>query len=167
MSELKILEEKENALFNRKEIKGSIESEIVPSRAETIEILSKKFKVPLENIKIKKIIGKFGSKTFSIEANIYSSEQDKDSIELKKKKEKAPEELAEEKTVEEKPEKPKEQPEQKQEQPKEQPEQTEPTEQPKPEAAQEPIEEPAQPETPKDSDKPENQSEPQGEANKQ
>ena len=114
MSEFKIAKEKENALFNRKEIKGFIESEIVPSRAETLEILSKKFKVPRENIKIKKIIGKFGSKTFSVEANIYSSEKDKDSIELKKKKEKPPEErdeeAAEEKTAEEKPE---EQPEQK------------------------------------------------------
>lgn len=85
--ELKITEEKENALFNRKEIKGFIDSEVVPSRIETSKILSEKFKVPWENIKIKKIVGKFGSKTFSVEANIYSSKQDKDSIELKKKKE--------------------------------------------------------------------------------
>jgi len=85
--ELKITEEKENALFNRKEIKGFIESEVVPSRAETLKILSEKFKIPWGNIKIKKIVGKFGSKTFSVEANIYSSKQDKDSIELKKKKE--------------------------------------------------------------------------------
>ncbi len=106
MSEFKIIEEKENPLFNRKEIKGSVESEIAPSRAETLEILSKKFNVPRENIKIKKILGKFGSNVFDIEANIYSSEQDKDSIELKKKKEKVPEELAEEKPIEEKPEEP-------------------------------------------------------------
>ena len=92
--EFKITEEKENALFDRKEIRGFVESEIVPSRAETLKILSKKFKVPLENIKIKKIAGKFGSKTFNIEANIYSSKQDKDSIELKKKKEKEPEKKA-------------------------------------------------------------------------
>ena len=109
MNEFKITEEKENPLFNRKEIKGFIESEIVPSRAETLEILSKKFKVPKENIKIKKIIGKFGSKTFAVEANIYSLEQDKDSIELKKKKEKEPEKkdeegVSEEKAAEEKPE---------------------------------------------------------------
>ena len=96
MTELKILEEKENPLFNRKEIKGSIESEIAPSRAEILEILSKKFSVPAENIKVKKILGKFGSKTFNVEANIYSSEKDKDSIELKKKKEKTPEEKKEE-----------------------------------------------------------------------
>ena len=116
MNEFKITEEKENALFNRKEIKGSIESEVVPSRAETLEILSKKFRVPSGNIKIKKILGKFGIKIFDVEANIYSSEQDKESIELKKKKEKLPEEKSEE-VAEEKPkqEKPEEQPEQKQE----------------------------------------------------
>ena len=116
---LKITEEKENALFNRKEIKGFIDSEIVPSRTETSKILSEKFKVPWENIKIKKIIGKFGSKTFSVEANIYSSKQDKDSIELKKKKETEPEkkdeEVTEERTAEEKPEQEQpEEPEQKQ-----------------------------------------------------
>lgn len=113
--ELKITEEKENALFNRKEIKGFIDSEVVPSRIETSKILSEKFKVPWENIKIKKIIGKFGSKTFSVEANIYSSEQDKDSIELKKKKEMPEKKATEEPATEEKTEKkqPEEQPEQK------------------------------------------------------
>ena len=97
--ELKITEEKENALFNRKEIKGFIDSEVVPSRIETSKILSEKFKIPWENIKIKKIVGKFGSKTFSVEANIYSSKQDKDSIELKKKKEKESEKKATEETA--------------------------------------------------------------------
>jgi len=100
--EFKITEEKENALFNRKEIKGFIDSEVVPSRIETSKILSEKFKVPWENIKIKKIVGKFGSKTFSVEANIYSSEQDKDSIELKKKKE-MPEKKTEETPTKEAP----------------------------------------------------------------
>ncbi len=104
MNKLKIIEEKENLLFNRKEIKGITESEITPSRAETLEVLSKKFKVPIENIKIKKIVGKFGSKTFNVEANIYSSEQDKEDIELKKKKEKNLEKKSlEEKQPEEKP----------------------------------------------------------------
>lgn len=91
MNDIKIIEEKENPLFKRKEIKGTIEAEAVPSRAETLEILSKKFETPLENIKIKGITGKFGSRTFDIKANIYSSEQDKDSVEIKKKKEKTSE----------------------------------------------------------------------------
>ena len=85
---IKITEERENALFKRKEIQGSIEAETTPSRVEVLKILSEKYKVPSENIKIKKIAGKFGSKRFNINANIYSSEQDKEEIELKKKKEK-------------------------------------------------------------------------------
>ena len=142
--ELKITEEKENALFNRKEIKGFIDSEVVPSRIETSKILSEKFKVPWENIKIKKIVGKFGSKTFSVEANIYSSKQDKDSIELKKKKEK-PEKKATEETVA-----------------KEAPEEATP-------APEEKSQEDVKEEAPKEDTqlKSENQSEPQGEVNKQ
>jgi len=84
--ELKITEEKENKLFNRKEVKGFVESEVTPSRPDVTKLLSEKFSVPFENIKIKKIMGKFGSKTFDIGANIYSSKEEKDSIELKKKK---------------------------------------------------------------------------------
>ena len=84
--ELKITTEKENALFGRKEVAGTIESEITPSRVDTLKTLSEKFKVPEGNIKIKGINGKFGSKTFQIEANIYSSEEEKDKTELKKKK---------------------------------------------------------------------------------
>ncbi|MBU2503724.1 MAG: hypothetical protein KJ879_01590, partial [Nanoarchaeota archaeon] len=76
----------ENALFGRKEVAGTIESEITPSRVDTLKTLSEKFKVPEGNIKIKGINGKFGSKTFQIEANIYSSEEEKDKTELKKKK---------------------------------------------------------------------------------
>ncbi len=85
--ELKITEEKENALVNRKEIKGHIKSEISPSRAEISRLLSEKFSLPIENVRIKEIRGKFGTKIFNIKANIYSSKKDKDEIELKKKKE--------------------------------------------------------------------------------
>ncbi|MFH1310895.1 MAG: hypothetical protein ABIH65_00635 [Nanoarchaeota archaeon] len=91
--ELKINEERENLLFNRKEIKGYIKSEISPSRVEVSKLLSEKFSVPAENIKIKGINGKFGTRIFDIEANIYSSQKDKDEIELKKKKEKTTENL--------------------------------------------------------------------------
>ena len=143
--ELKITEEKENALFNRKEIKGFIDSEVVPSRIETSKILSEKFKVPWENIKIKKIVGKFGSKTFSVEANIYSSKQDKDSIELKKKKEIESEKKATEETAA-----------------KEAPEEATPAPEEKP---QEDVKEE---EPKKDTQlKSENQSEPQGEVKEQ
>ncbi|MDP3986675.1 MAG: hypothetical protein Q8P81_00425 [Nanoarchaeota archaeon] len=84
--DIKIIEEKENALFDRREISGNIEAISVPSRQEVTVILSKKFNSPEENIKIKKIEGKFGSQTFNVKANIYSSKENKDSLEIKKKK---------------------------------------------------------------------------------
>lgn len=87
MTEIKVIEEKENPFFNRKEVKVFIRSEKSPSREEVSKILSEKFSVPLMNIKIKKIHGNFGSKTFNIEASLYSSKEQKDSVELKKKKE--------------------------------------------------------------------------------
>ena len=84
---LKILEEKNNQLFRRKEIKASLESEITPSRIHILELLSKKFEAPKENIKIKGIKSNFGVKNFKIEANIYHSKEEKEIVELKKKKE--------------------------------------------------------------------------------
>ena len=87
---LKILEEKHNHLFKRKEIKAVLESEITPSRSHVLELLSKKFEVSPENIKIKGIKGNFGVKRFSIEANIYHSKEEKNIVELKKKKETRP-----------------------------------------------------------------------------
>ena len=86
--EIKINEENENSLFDRKEILGIIQFEKTPSRNEVLQTLSLKYSVPAENIKIKKISGKFGKKIFEIKANIYTSKKRKDEIELKKKKEK-------------------------------------------------------------------------------
>jgi ribosomal protein S24E len=85
--EFKILKEIENPLFDRKEIEGEIRAEITPSREEVKEIVSKKFSIQPECIKIKGIRGKFGSRDFSIILNIYSSKEEKDKIEIKKKKE--------------------------------------------------------------------------------
>ena len=87
---LKILEERHNHLFKRKEIRASLDSEITPSRSHILELLSKKFETPKENIKIKGIRGNFGIKNFTIEANIYNSVEEKDMVELKKKKETRP-----------------------------------------------------------------------------
>ncbi|MBW6442583.1 hypothetical protein K0A97_02255 [Patescibacteria group bacterium] len=84
--EIKITEKKENELFNRKEIKGIVEAKITPSRVDVTESLSKELSVPFENIKIKGINGRFGTKIFEINAFIYSSKEEKDKIELKKKK---------------------------------------------------------------------------------
>lgn len=87
---LRILEEKNNLLFKRKEVKAMFESEITPSRSHILELLSKKFSVSPEHVKIIGIKGSFGVKHFNIEANIYSSKEEKDAVELKKKKETRP-----------------------------------------------------------------------------
>ena len=87
MENFKILEEKENPLFNRKEIQASIESQVTPSNSDIKKLISEKFSTQIENIKVKKILGKFGSKTFKIFANIYTSKKDKEDIEPKSKKE--------------------------------------------------------------------------------
>lgn len=83
-----IINEKSNPLFNRKEIVLEIESEITPSYSEAEKIVSEKFKTNPESLKIKKVHGKFGSKFFVIDANIYSSKEDKEGIEAKPKKDK-------------------------------------------------------------------------------
>ncbi len=84
---LKILEEKRNHLFKRKEIKAALDSETTPSRSHILELLSKKFSVSPEAIKIKAIKGNFGVRSFSVEANVYDSVEEKNAVELMKKKE--------------------------------------------------------------------------------
>lgn len=95
MENFKILNEKENPLFSRKEIQVGVEAEITPSHLNVEKLISEKFSIPVENIKIKKISGKFGSKTFIITANIYSSKEDKNKIESEKKKESGEEKVEE------------------------------------------------------------------------
>ena len=84
---LNVVEEKNNNLFKRREIRATLDSEITPSRTEVLGLVSKKFSCPIENIKIKSIKGNFGTRSFTILANIYDSEKNKDMLELKKKKE--------------------------------------------------------------------------------
>jgi len=86
MENINIVEERENPLFKRKEIKFSVDAEITPSHAKARKIISENFSTSEENIRIKNILGKFGSKTFTISANIYASEQDKLDTEGQSKK---------------------------------------------------------------------------------
>jgi len=81
-----ILKEKDNHLFSRKEIQIEIHAEITPNKSDILNMLSKKFSVPEENIKVKKINGRFGSKEFIIDINIYKSKEDKDNTEIKTQK---------------------------------------------------------------------------------
>ncbi len=85
--ELKIIGEKNNELFSRKEIKAIVKSVLAPKREDVLKEISDKFSVSPEVIKIKGIYGKFGVQEFDVMANIYNSKQDKDAVEIKKKKE--------------------------------------------------------------------------------
>ncbi len=100
--ELKIIDKKDNLLFNRKEIEASVGAEVTPRRQEIKELISEKLSIPPEVIKLKGIHGKFGSKNFTIKANVYNSIEDKEKIEPKSKKEKEEEKkAAEQATAEE------------------------------------------------------------------
>ena len=101
MDNLELKEEKENLLFNRKESRFEIQAKVTPSRANIGKLISEKSSVPIDNIEIKKIIGKFGSNFFEITAFIYDSKEDRMSTEKKPK-------LIIEQKAEEKQEKPKE-----------------------------------------------------------
>lgn len=90
MKNMKILAQRENPLFNRKEIEIIIETNVAPKISETEDFIAKEFSTSNENVKVKKVKGRFGSTNFTITANIYHSKEDKDKIEPKdKKKQKA------------------------------------------------------------------------------
>jgi len=98
---MEVINEKENKLFNRKEIQINIEAEITPSHEQVKKLISEKFSTKPENIRIKKIAGKFGSKVFEIFANIYSSEEDLKKTEVFSKKESEREKKPEQETKQE------------------------------------------------------------------
>lgn len=83
--DLKITQEKENPLFNRKEFQLEVQSKVTPSRAEIGKLISEKFSTPIDNIEIKKINGKFGSNSFNIATFIYKSKEDRMNTESRPK----------------------------------------------------------------------------------
>jgi len=86
--------EKHNPLFNRREVKLKIAHlEIPPSKNDAKKMISEKFSAPEEQIHINKIVASFGSKDFTIIAEIYNSKEEREktnSINKKQKKEAAP-----------------------------------------------------------------------------
>jgi len=75
---MKILEEKENNLLNRKEIKVIVDAAKNPNFAEIAKDLAGHFKVDESLVKVKKIKGKFGMGTFLITALIYKTAEEKE-----------------------------------------------------------------------------------------
>lgn len=82
---MNIIEDKDNKILNRKEVKLIVEAGKNPSMEEAIEKVAIQFKSEKENIVIKQIKGKFGRDTFLISAFIYRSKEDKEKTEPKKK----------------------------------------------------------------------------------
>lgn len=88
MDSIKILHEKDNALFKRKEIVAEIHAEKVPSKEEASDLIAKKFSSDKQTVEIERIKGKFGSRVFSVSAKVYHSLKDKENTEPKPKKDK-------------------------------------------------------------------------------
>ena len=88
MKTIKIIKHRENPLFNRKEVEISIEAAVAPKISEAEAFIAKEFSSHADNIKIRKIKGRFGSNNFIITANVYHSKEDREKVEKKSKKEK-------------------------------------------------------------------------------
>ncbi|MBM3234399.1 hypothetical protein FJZ19_04890 [Candidatus Pacearchaeota archaeon] len=93
---MKIIEDKQNNLLNRREVKIIVEASKNPSFPEASKIISEHFKAQEELIAVYEIKGKFGRDTFLISASIYKTKEDKNKTE-KQKKEKIQENKTEEK----------------------------------------------------------------------
>lgn len=92
--ELKIISQNQNPLFKRNEVQATADSKVTPTHSDVKTELAKQLSTQPKNIKIKGIKGSFGSNTFEISANIYDSKEEKDTLEIKKKREKQEEEKA-------------------------------------------------------------------------
>ena len=91
-------QEKQNLLLNRKEVRIDVGADITPSRSEAIKVVIEKFSCSEDVVNIIKIDSNFGTKVFTIIADIYGSKEAKELIAVKRKKE-----IEAEKKVEEKP----------------------------------------------------------------
>ncbi|MBI4116260.1 hypothetical protein HY449_00785 [Candidatus Pacearchaeota archaeon] len=82
MIEIRIIAQRENPLFKRKEIAAEMSVPSSPKIDEVEKIISEKISVPAECVKIKKIRGNFGTNLFNIIAFAYDSKEDKDKFEI-------------------------------------------------------------------------------------
>jgi len=84
--EFKLLNEKKDVLFNRREMQLEIKEKVIPSKEQVKEKLAEKYSVDKENIEVIKISGKFGVNVFNIIAHVYDSKEEKNKTVLKSKK---------------------------------------------------------------------------------
>ncbi len=85
--EIKVIQEKKNALFSRNEVKLEVKAEVTPSKKEAMKMISEKFKVDEKLIRIRDILGKFGVSIFIVTADVYDSAEDFNRIVKKTKQE--------------------------------------------------------------------------------
>lgn len=93
---MKILEEKQNPLFARRELKISIDEQITPSKDNLRKAIAEKFSVDENLIRVVEINGKFGSQEFVALVDIYESIEEFKRIVKKTKQEIEAEKKAEE-----------------------------------------------------------------------
>ncbi|MFA5953248.1 MAG: hypothetical protein WC812_01520 [Candidatus Pacearchaeota archaeon] len=103
--EIKIIENRDNLLFRRKEVKLEVDTDVTPSREDAKKMISEKIKCPVDCVHILKIEGKFGESLFTISAEVYNNERDKKEYApvFKKKDVEAEKRIVESKKVNEKP----------------------------------------------------------------
>jgi len=85
---MNILEDKQNDLLKRREVKVIIEESSNPSMDKARKIVAEEFKAEEDGVLIKKIKGKFGRNTFLVVANIYKNKDAMEKVEPKSRKEK-------------------------------------------------------------------------------
>jgi ribosomal protein S24E len=85
---MKVIENKENIMLGRREIKMIVEAGKNPSYPEALKQVADHFKSSEELVEVKEIQGKFGRSTFLISAFIYGNKENKDKLEKKKEKKK-------------------------------------------------------------------------------
>jgi ribosomal protein S24E len=92
----KIISQFDNKLFSRNELVLEVEADVVPSKEEVKEFISKEFSCDKDLIRVREIKGKFGVRVFKVVADIYSSKEEFDRIVKKTKQEIEAEKKAEE-----------------------------------------------------------------------
>ena len=97
--ETKIIEKKDNPLFNREEVVLEIVSNVSPSNSEVAKVVSEKLSSTEDKVKVNGIYGNFGTHVFTVYANVYKTVSDKEKTEIKTKKERDSEKKAEEERI--------------------------------------------------------------------
>lgn len=85
---MEIIQDIKNDILNRREVKIVIPAEKTVSYTEAAKLIADHFKVHEDHLAVLGVKGKFGRKTFLIEANIYRSKEAKEKTERKPKKKK-------------------------------------------------------------------------------